>query len=302
MAFSSPTWAQPSTQTQAPALAPDLRAAMDKADAGSPGDLVALADSGRADAQYYAGSMFLSGRGGVPVDAPRGCAYEEKASATRADAMLQVGRCYQHGVGGKRDPEKAQAAFARAAEMGFPGAKCVQGQMLMAQPSDAARGLALCKEDAVAGDTDAQLAVGDAYFSGGAAPKDRAEARKWYDMAAKTGNPEACRKLGTMYAKGDGGGRDTKRAMALWTTAEKGGDPLVAILVADQLFSNLTGGRTPGPGKYAFKGGIPISDIEVIEDWYKEAQKRDPRPDTQQRAKTALIVLAGFKQAAKPAR
>jgi hypothetical protein len=49
-----------------------------------------------------------------------------------------------------------------------------------------------------------------------------------------------------MYAKGDGGPKDTKKAMALWTAAEKAGDPLVAILVADQLFSNLTGGEHPG--------------------------------------------------------
>ncbi|HVM98842.1 MAG TPA: tetratricopeptide repeat protein [Caulobacteraceae bacterium] len=300
IALSSPAWGQ-QPSTQAPVVAPDLRAAMEKADAGSPADLVALADSGRADAQYYAGVMFLSGRGGVPADAPRGCAYEEKASATRADAMLMAGRCYQSGVGGKRDAARAKAAFARAAEMGLPGAKCVLGQMLMAEPKEAARGVALCKEAALAGDADAQVRVGDAYFSGGAVTADRAEARKWYDMAAKHANPEASRKLGTMYAKGEGGRRDPKRAMELWLAAEKGGDPLVPILVADQMFSDLTGGRTPGPGKYAFRGGIPVNDIEVIEDWYREAQKRDPRPDTQKRAQMALTVLAGFKKAAQAA-
>jgi TPR repeat protein len=301
VAFASAPWAQPAPAAASePPVATDLRAAMDKADAGDRAALVALADSGRADAQYYAGLMFLSGRG-VPVDGQRGCAYEEKASASRADAMLVVGRCYQSGANGKPDAERAKAAFARAAEMGSPTAKCVLGQMLMAEPAQASRGLALCKESALAGDADAQVKVGDAYFAGGVVTANRAEARKWYEMAAKLSNPEASRKLGTMYAKGDGGPRDPKRAMELWMVAEKGGDPLVAILVADQLFSDLTGGRTPGPGKYAFRGGIPVDQIEVIEDWYKEAEKRDPRPDIKQRAQRALTVLVGFKKAAQTA-
>jgi TPR repeat protein len=102
-----------------------------------------------------------------------------------------------------------------------------------------------------------------------------------------------------MYVKGDGGPKDPKKAMALWTAAEKAGDPLVSILVADQLFSNMTGGRKPGPGRYGFKGGIPVADIEVVEEWYKQAQARDPRPEVQQRAKYALAILASFKKAAK---
>ena len=296
IALASTVWGQ--AWPTAPPIAADLRAALDQADAGKPDDLVKLADGGRADAQFYAGVMFLS-KGAAPTDGAKGCSYEERASASRADAMYMVGRCYQHGLGGQQDAGKAKAAFARAAEMGLPKAKCALGEMLMAEPQEARRGLGLCEESARAGEVDAQVKVGDVYFSGGATKPDHAEARKWYDMAAKQQNPAAARKLGTMYAKGDGGRRDPKRAMELWLAAEKGGDPLVSILVADQLFSDLTGGRTPGPGKYAFKGGIPVKDIEVIEDWYREAQKRDPRPDVQERAKLGLSILGSFKSAAE---
>lgn len=300
VALASNAWAQ----SGAPAVAPDLQAAMAKANAGTATDLVQLADAGRADAQYYAGLMFLSGQGGAPRDGARGCAYETKASASRADAMYMVGRCHQHGLGGPPDPEKAKAAYARAAEMGFPKAKCALGQMLMTEPGQAGRGLDLCKESARAGDVDAQVEVGDVYFTGlsGGTPKaDHAEASKWYDMAAKLQNPEAARKLGSMYAKGDGVRRDPKRAMELWTIAEKGGDPLVCILVADTLFAEITGGRTPGPGQYAFRGGIPVKQIEVAEDWYREALKRDPRPEVQERAKLGISVLSSFKTAAQAA-
>jgi hypothetical protein len=171
--------------------------------------------------------------------------------------------------------------------------------MLLADPARARDGLALCKAAADAGDRDAQVKVADIYFKGGPVPADHAEARKWYQKAADQQHAESARKLGEMYAKGDGGKRDTKKAMTLWQAAEKQGDPLTPILVADQLFSDLTGGKQPGPGKFAFRGGIPVADIEVIEDWYKEALERDPRPEVQKRAKYALSVLSSFKTAAQ---
>ena len=101
-----------------------------------------------------------------------------------------------------------------------------------------------------------------------------------------------------MYLRGDGGPKDAKKAMALWTGAEKAGDPLVSILVADYLFAKMTGGRTPGPGKYGFKGGVPVADIAVTEEWYKQALNRDPRPDVQKRAKYALAILSSLKAGA----
>jgi TPR repeat protein len=283
----------------APPVAPDLQAAMAQADAGSPAALVKLADAGRPDAQYYAGAMYLFGRRGIAPDPPRGCAYVEKAAASRADAMYLSGECYRQGVGGKPDPERAKAAFARAEQMGLPQAKCALGKMLLDEPGQAQRGLELCKQAANAGDVQAQVAVGDIYFTGRGMARDHAQARKWFEMAAKQNNPQAARKLGTMYADGDGGRRDTKKAIEWWQTAEKAGDPLAAILVADQLFSDLTGGKKPGPGTYAFRGGIPVADIEVVEDWYRQAQERDRRPEVKQRAKQALLLLASFKTAAQ---
>jgi TPR repeat protein len=286
------------TWTGAPQPPPDLKAALAAADAGAPGELLKLADGGRPDAQYYAGVMLLTGRGGVAKDPAKGCAYEEKAAAARPDAASILGQCYRQGLNGGPDPAKAKAAFGRAIAMGYTPAKCALGQMLMAEPAEASRGLALCKEAAEAGDVDAQQAVGDAYFRGGPAPRDHAEARRWYAMAAERNDPQAARTLGEMYANGDGGKRDTKKAVELWRKAEQAGDPLACILVADQLFADITGGKKPGPGTYAFKGGVPVADIEVVESWYREALKRDPRPDVQQRAKYAIQVLASFKTAA----
>jgi TPR repeat protein len=289
----------PQPQVQPEPIAPDLQAALNKADAGSADDLVRLADSGRPDAQTYAGVLFIFGRGSIAKDPARGCAYAEKASASRGDAAYLAGECYRQGLGGAPDPAKAKAAFGRATALGYSKARCALGEMQMAEPAQAAQGLALCKEAGEAGDTDALVTVGDAYFSGRGAPKDHAEARRWYQRAADKKNPQAAHKLGEMYAAGDGGKRDTKKAVELWRTAEAGGDPLVCILVADQLFADMTGGKKPEPGTYAFKGGVPVGDIEVVEQWYREAQDRDPRPDVKKRADYALKILASFKTAAQ---
>ena len=289
--------APPARGWTAPTPGPELQAAMKKAQEGDPAPLTKLADRGDANAQYMAGVLYIFGGPKVTKNAARGCAYEQKASAHRADAMHLVALCYQNGALGAPDKVKAEAAYRRAADMGFTKSKCALGQMLMGDKTQAARGLALCEESAKAGDVDAQMIVANAYFSGSGGKKSLPEARKWYELAAKQGKTDAARRLGEMYAKGDGGKQDTKKAMELWTAAEKAGDPLVCILVADQMFTTLTG-RPPGPGKYGFRKGVPVADLKVIEEWYQQALKRDPRPDVQQRASYALQIIASLKSGA----
>ena len=281
-----------------PAISPEVKAAMDKAEANMPADLITLADMGRADGEFYAGVMLIYGRGSVAKDPAKGCAYEEKASASRADAMHLVGVCWQNGLAGARDAAKAEAAYQRAFEMGFAKSRCVLGQMLLGEPGQGERGIGLCKESASAGEVEAQLAVADAYFAGRGVKADHKEARRWYQMAADKKNPQALRRLGEMYAAGDGGKKDTKKAVALWQDGEKAGDPLVCILVADQLFADLTGGKKPTGGTYGFKNGVPVADLEVVESWYQQASERDPRPDVKQRAQNALQVVRSLKSAA----
>lgn len=303
-AASAPAMAQQTSAAAAPrpALSPQVTSALQAAEGGDTAPLLKLADAGDRDAQYFAGVMFIFGGKTVPKDAARGCAYAEKASAKRGDAMHLVGLCRQSGAGGTPDKVGAEAAYRSAMAMGFARSKCALGQMLMTDPSRAKDGLDLCAAAGRAGDVEAQVAVANAHFSGLAGGKPNfGEARKWFDMAAQMNHPHALRRLGEMYARGDGGRQDTKKALELWSAAEKAGDPLVAILVADQLFADMTGGRKPGPGTYKFRGGVPLADIEVVEEWYRLAQAKDPRPDVQARAKYGLGILAGLKAGAAQA-
>src|SRR5688572_22185354 len=90
----------------APPPSPALQAALKTAQAGDAGPLLKLADGGDADAQYFAGVLFIFGSQALPKDTARGCAYEQKASARRADAMHLVGMCHQNGGGGPPDKAK----------------------------------------------------------------------------------------------------------------------------------------------------------------------------------------------------
>ena len=68
--------------------------------------------------------------------------------------------------------------------------------------------------------------------------------------------------------------------------------------MADQLFADLTGGKKPGPGTYAFRGGVPVADLEAVQSWYEAAEKRDPRPDVKKRAAYAVKVVSRLRTAA----
>ena len=144
---------------------------------------------------------------------------------------------------------------------------------------------------ALAGDAEAQTAVGVAYRGGKGVAQDGKQARAWLEKAGAQKHPAALRMLGDMYAKGEGGRKNKKKALESWRAAEAAGDPYAPILVADRMFADLTGGKAPGPGKFKIAGGTPIGALDDTSAWYGEALKRDPRPDVRRRAELALNVL-----------
>jgi len=156
--------------------------------------------------------------------------------------------------------------------------------------------IAHIKAQADAGVAEAQVAMAVAYRSGQAGvAKDPKQARAWLEKAGAQQHPAGLRMLGDMYAKGEGGKTDKKKALESWQAAEKAGDPFAPILVADQLFGDISGGKPPGSGKFKIAPGTPASRMDDISAWYQEAAKRDPRPDVRQRAELAVQVLSQIK-------
>src|SRR5947209_7498399 len=82
------------TWTGEPPMTADTAAAVQKAQAGDFSALIKRADAGNADAELRLGQAYMSGAKGLPRDAVKACAYEEKASPKRADAMHLAGMCH----------------------------------------------------------------------------------------------------------------------------------------------------------------------------------------------------------------
>ena len=74
-----------------------------------------------------------------------------------------------------------------------------------------------------AGDPNAQLALGLAYYHGDGEPRDPKAAIKWLTEAANRGNVEAKFYLATMLAAGDGAGQDLAGAAKLYADAAERG-------------------------------------------------------------------------------
>ncbi|MBO4534638.1 MAG: sel1 repeat family protein, partial [Clostridia bacterium] len=74
-------------------------------------------------------------------------------------------------------------------------------------------------EAAQAGDAEAQINIGNCYYSGKGVAKDRAEAVRWYTLAADQGNALAINYLGKCYELGHGVEKNIKQAIVYYKQA-----------------------------------------------------------------------------------
>ena len=84
--------------------------------------------------------------------------------------------------------------------------------------------IAILKKKAAAGDATAQNNLAFMYDNGTGVPEDKAEAVKWYRLAAAQGVARAQMNLGVMYANGEGVAEDYVQAYKWWNLAAATGD------------------------------------------------------------------------------
>lgn len=90
---------------------------------------------------------------------------------------------------------------------------------------DMSKGLALLRQAAMEGHTGAMHSLGLIYINAFNVPKNPAEARKWFGMAAEKGQPEDIYNLGLLDWHGEGVPHaDHKRAVELWKQAAAKGE------------------------------------------------------------------------------
>lgn len=110
------------------------------------------------------GAIHISGADGVPVCYPQGIKLLKRAikEGGRASAFHNLGTLYHRGQGVQQDLQKAVELYTRAAELNF-----VEAQLTLAR----------CYEDGIG------------------VAKNIAEAKRWYEAAARDGHPDARQRL-----------------------------------------------------------------------------------------------------------
>lgn len=97
---------------------------------------------------------------------------------------------------------------------------------------DAGASLEECRHAAERGEAEAQTRLAAMYYLGKGAPRNMAEAIKWFRLASAQGDATAQGCLGTMYALGDGVTQDRVQAYAWLLQASAGGNEQAGQLLA----------------------------------------------------------------------
>lgn len=179
--------ASPAAPPQAPAPRVDYQALRDRAvsDAAARSDLLARADTGDAEAQFWAATLYdpllpdvrFAKDGAVAAQW-----YAKSAAQGDMSSENNLGGLYENGLGVAPDTAMAAHWYRKAADQG---------------------------------DSSAENNLGRLYESGNGVPKDEAEAVRWYRMAADQGYAPAESNLGRVYEAGLGIAKDEATA-AMW--------------------------------------------------------------------------------------
>lgn len=197
----------------------------------------------RALATGHIGIAYATGRAGVEIDVPLAAEYilagvealpDNPAFGFMAGVIFQDG--LQPGAEGP-DAEQALIHFTRAAENGHgqaawrAGIMHLSGRGTEANEVEAYRFMILSSE---AGYDNGMISRAVMLATGQGTPLDAAQARVWYEQAARLGNAHALRGLGIMYLYGEGGEPDIAIGVALLQLAREGGDS-----IADQTLTDV---------------------------------------------------------------
>ncbi|MBF0401341.1 MAG: SEL1-like repeat protein [Magnetococcales bacterium] len=194
---------------------------------------------------------FAQGEG---ADSNRSLLEQFGQAARQGDAVAQtnLGAMYLHGVGVRRNLNKAFFWFQRAAEQeeGLAqfnlGVLCQEGQGIPKDDQKAVYWFRRVATQSARADQFnpvikgwAQLKLGFSYYEGRGVKKDYQEAMSWFKLAAARGIVMAQEMLGQMYAQGQGGPQDERRAFFWYEQAARQGSR-TAEKVMQEFSSRLT--------------------------------------------------------------
>jgi TPR repeat protein len=200
--------------------------------------------AGNPLAQFTLG-LFHQNGWGRPVNADTACAWFAKAALRRIPAAQHLhGDCLMRAPDAATRPGNAEAALASyldAAKGSHYISLCSAAELLIhgrGVPRDVPRGLALCTQGAQSNAPPAMLRLALFLSDDADVPPDLAQARGWFERAAKAGVTEARFRLAIMQSQGDGGEADRDAALTgMESLAAEGYMP--AYLPTAVLYANL---------------------------------------------------------------
>ncbi len=160
---------------------------------------------GDAIAQEQLGTMYYYGVA-VEEDYKKAAEwYRRAANQGSAKAQTNLGALYRDGLGVAQSYHKAARWFREATRRGNQRARWAFARLYedggYRNVRDYEVIFAYYLEAAEEGNPDAQISVGDFYYSGKGIKKNYREARKWYLKAMLQGNEKAARRVATLDAE-----------------------------------------------------------------------------------------------------
>jgi len=220
-------------------------------------------EGGEADAHYYLGELYRSGRG---VKGDKAKAFELINRAAKAGflpAQFAVAQMYSRGEGVEKDDDQTSRWLLQAAEDGY-------GEAQMSLYFNYSRGTGFAQDDAKAlkwltlaansGVALAERILGAAYLTGEGVDKDEALAIDYLTRAARKGEPGAQSNLGYAYATGTGVEQDDVQAAEWYKRAADQGLIRAAVVMGDLYRSGV---------------GVEVSLDEAIRYYQIGFSKRD---------------------------
>ncbi len=204
------------------------------------------AAQGMAKAQYWMGFMAERGRGGQRSYADALQWYRRAADQGFSPAEVAMGRFYGRALGVARDPAQRNDWYRRAAEHGNPVGEWALGNFYQfgdGMAKDMTQARQWYERAAGKGFVFAEARLGLLYEHGNGVPKDYAESLHWFRAAADAGNPSALNSLGVFYRNGWGVPQDYAQAMRLFHQAADKGSPMAAFNIGS-LYANGHGVKT----------------------------------------------------------
>jgi len=250
--------------------------------------LDALGRDGDDSALELLGEIYSGAAFAVERDSAKACSYFERVKQVRPDTLHNLATCFYSGDGRPMDHSRARSLYKRAAELGYPKAKCAYGNMLIAAQggaSDIDQGLALCRDAAAAGLADAQADLAGYFLLGEVVAKDAAEARKWFLAAAEQKHANASFVLAQIYWNGDGVEKNREAAEKWWITSYRAGREDASFHLGN---ANMIKMFIYTDDKIT---GLDLKKMNIAREWFALAKTHAYQPEQRAEAERMLKML-----------